>query len=101
MNVTQFCMEIYILSDTVNSHCHSVSVLCYRASLYVTQFTMATVSEVTTLPAEMKSTLDLGRDLGNKEAYLEKHDVASLGAGQVADSSNEESEIQRQWLLSR
>jgi hypothetical protein len=51
---------------------------------------MATISEVATLPAELKSTLALGHDIDKKDGYNEKNDVESVGAGQVYDSSNDD-----------
>lgn len=49
---------------------------------------MATVSEVTTLPAELRSTLDLGHDVEKKEADIESKDHDSISLGQVAESEN-------------
>lgn len=49
---------------------------------------MATISEVATLPAELKSTLALGHDIDKKDPYSEKQDVESVAAGQVDESGS-------------
>ncbi|KAH8194464.1 hypothetical protein TruAng_011373 [Truncatella angustata] len=46
---------------------------------------MATVSDVTTLPAELKSTLALGRDPEKKEVGLGNSEASSIAAAQVDD----------------
>lgn len=48
---------------------------------------MATVSEVTMLPAELKETIDRGHDIEKKQAYLESNGRDSVDAGQVDESS--------------